>query len=185
MVRSGTEKQPCKTRDEKITSVPEYPAEWLDSVKQVAFLIGSSRIPGESAGERGGYFRIARGTNGINFGLIGFSGTSGIACTTVCGGICGHIKAVCNGRGTCESHGACTCDVGFAGSLCEEAGACGSGDYNCNQSVDLLDFGAWESCMTGPAGGPYSEDCAPFDFNADQVIDVSDFAGFQRAFDRR
>jgi len=39
--------------------------------------------------------------------------------------------------------------------------------------------------MTGPAGGPYSEDCAPFDFNADQVIDVSDFAGFQRAFDRR
>lgn len=56
MVRSGTEKQPCKTRDEKITSVPEYPAEWLDSVKQVAFLIGSSRIPGESAGERGGVF---------------------------------------------------------------------------------------------------------------------------------
>jgi len=27
----------------------------------------------------------------------------------------------------------------------------GIGDYNCDQTIDLADFAAWEGCMTGPS----------------------------------
>jgi len=144
---------------------------------------------GDQWGESG-YFRIARdpAINGFKLDVAsddGFRAAEGVACTTVCGGICGQFRhSVCNGRGTCEVDGVCcTCDAGFAGSLCEIV--CGNiiGDYNCDQILDLLDFSAWESCMTGPDGGPYTDDCKPFDFNKDKDIDLSDFAGFQQAID--
>jgi len=60
----------------------------------------------------------------------------------------------------------------------------GIGDFNCDRTIDLLDFSAWFSCMTGPLSGPYDVGCEAFDFNADSAIDLSDFAGFQRAFSR-
>lgn len=56
----------------------------------------------------------------------------------------------------------------------------GIGDYDCDQAVDLFDFAAWKSCMTGPdTAKPYDAGCEAFDFNADDLIDLSDFAGFQ------
>jgi predicted outer membrane repeat protein len=78
----------------------------------------------------------------------------------------------------------------------------GIGDYDCNQSVDLTDFSAWQSCMTDPSAtavpavrghngsfkGPQSTianrqstiGCEAFDFNADGAVDLLDLAAFQR-----
>ncbi len=58
----------------------------------------------------------------------------------------------------------------------------GIGDYDCDQTVDLWDFSAWDSCASGPEGAPYTEDCKAFDFNTDKLIDLFDFAGFQRLY---
>ncbi len=81
----------------------------------------------------------------------------------------------------------------------------GIGDYDCNQTVDLTDFAAWESCMTGPVTAsdeatkrrsdeetplpsplPLSQwergsavGCEAFDFNADGAVDLYDFAALQ------
>jgi len=51
----------------------------------------------------------------------------------------------------------------------------GIGDYDCDQTVDLLDFSAWPSCVTGPQSGPYAVGCESFDFNADSDVDLRDF----------
>ena len=57
----------------------------------------------------------------------------------------------------------------------------GIGDYDCNMIVELMDFAAWDACMTGPDGGPFDTGCEAFDFEADAIgdIDLRDFAGFQ------
>jgi len=57
----------------------------------------------------------------------------------------------------------------------------GIGDYDCNMFVELMDFAAWDACMTGPDGGPFDAGCEAFDFDADAIgdIDLRDFAGFQ------
>ncbi len=57
----------------------------------------------------------------------------------------------------------------------------GIGDYDCNLVVELMDFAAWDACMTGPDGGPFDAGCEAFDFDADAIgdIDLKDFAGFQ------
>jgi hypothetical protein len=57
----------------------------------------------------------------------------------------------------------------------------GIGDHDCDQSIDLADFAAWDGCMTGPDNGPYDPECEPFDFEYDLDIDLNDFAGFARA----
>ena len=59
----------------------------------------------------------------------------------------------------------------------------GIGDMDCDQTVDLYDFAAWQTCITGPDGEPYEEGCEPFDFNYDGFVDLRDFAGMQAAFD--
>jgi len=53
----------------------------------------------------------------------------------------------------------------------------GIGDYNCDQTVDLFDFSAWEQCMTGPstADTAVPQGCEPFDFNADSAVDLRDY----------
>lgn len=56
----------------------------------------------------------------------------------------------------------------------------GIGDHDCNDVVDLTDFGSWESCMTGPGGGPYPAGCEAFDFDGDGDVALIDFGGFQR-----
>jgi len=57
----------------------------------------------------------------------------------------------------------------------------GIGDYDCDRTVDLTDFAAWQACMTGPEDGPYPTTCEAFDFDADSDVDFQDFAGFQNA----
>ena len=75
---------------------------------------------------------------------------------------------------------------GHARLLCEhvDMGAYefGIGDYTCDHSVDLTDFASWDTCMTGPEGGPYGYACEAFDFEFDSDVDLRDFGAFQRAF---
>jgi len=65
----------------------------------------------------------------------------------------------------------------------------GIGDQDCDHLVDLRDFSAWESCMTGPfetGDGPwtqrYSPGCESFDAQYDGDVDLEDYARFQDAF---
>ena len=57
-----------------------------------------------------------------------------------------------------------------------------AGDFACDQTIDLDDFANWNACVTGPAGGPYADECAAFDFDVDLDIDMQDFAAFARVF---
>jgi hypothetical protein len=63
----------------------------------------------------------------------------------------------------------------------------GIGDYDCDRVVDLLDFAAWESCMTGPVArgdGPwtafYGTGCESFDSQCDGDVDLEDYQAIQR-----
>jgi len=66
----------------------------------------------------------------------------------------------------------------------------GIGNANCDQVIDVFDFGDWNSCVTGPgvaAGGPmptYSPSCAAFDFDGNLLIDLWDFAQFAKLIGR-
>jgi len=75
---------------------------------------------------------------------------------------------------------------GHARLLCEQvdmgAYEFGIGDYNCDGVVDLTDFAAWGTCMTGPDSEPYGEGCQAFDFEFDADVDLADFAEFQTVF---
>jgi len=58
----------------------------------------------------------------------------------------------------------------------------GIGDHNCDRVIDLSDFSAWESCMTGPlstAGAPwtpyYPTGCESFDPHYDGDVDLEDY----------
>ncbi len=55
----------------------------------------------------------------------------------------------------------------------------GLGDYNCDGSVDLVDYAAWDGCFTGPDAGPYDPGCEAFDAEYDGDVDLGDFGRFQ------
>lgn len=57
----------------------------------------------------------------------------------------------------------------------------GIADFDCNGTVDLIDFMTFAACMNGPGGLAVPVLCEAFDFNADNLIDLSDVAGFQDA----
>lgn len=59
----------------------------------------------------------------------------------------------------------------------------GIGDHDCDQAVDLFDFAQWQTCMTGPGGGPYAEGCEAFDFEYDGDVDLVDYAAVQARWD--
>ena len=61
----------------------------------------------------------------------------------------------------------------------------GIGDYDFDQGVDLTDFAAWSSCMTGPSTADTAvphDPCVAFDFDGDGDVDLLDFGGFQAIF---
>lgn len=60
---------------------------------------------------------------------------------------------------------------------------CGSdpGDMDGDDDVDLVDFGEFQLCYTGPSGA-ISEDCECADFDSDNDVDLVDFGAFQLAF---
>jgi hypothetical protein len=55
------------------------------------------------------------------------------------------------------------------------------GDFDFDDDVDLLDYGAFLICVSGPGGGA-EPDCDLFDFDTDIDVDLIDFSGFQLAF---
>lgn len=56
------------------------------------------------------------------------------------------------------------------------------GDFDADGDADLADFGAFDSCVTGPGGAPFAPGCEVFDFDADLDVDFADLATLQRTF---
>ncbi|UCE60591.1 MAG: hypothetical protein JSU63_02340 [Phycisphaerales bacterium] len=52
------------------------------------------------------------------------------------------------------------------------------GDFDQNCAVDLDDFNQFQSCFTGPGGGPVGAECAPGDFDGDGDVDCDDWDQF-------
>lgn len=46
-----------------------------------------------------------------------------------------------------------------------------AGDMDADGDVDLLDFGAFHSCVTGPGGGPVVSECWAADIDGDGDVD--------------
>ena len=114
---------------------------------------GGKNSFGAAWGE-GGYCRIG-GDEGLNGVLLdvasggGFRGAEGVACATVCGGICGQFRhSVCNGRGACQTDGVCACDAGFGGSLCERVAVCGDGLVDAGEQCDDGDLDNDDGCSS-------------------------------------
>ncbi len=57
-----------------------------------------------------------------------------------------------------------------------------AGDSDHDGDVDLIDFGAYLDCVTGPAAGGVPQECTTFDFDSDNDVDKTDFAALQLAF---
>ena len=56
------------------------------------------------------------------------------------------------------------------------------GDCNSTGGVDLLDYGDFNGCLSGPDGGLAAPGCSCFDFDGDNDVDLSDAARFQAEF---
>lgn len=56
------------------------------------------------------------------------------------------------------------------------------GDCNTDGGVNLLDYEAFEACLTGPLGGMADSSCVCFDRDGDDDVDITDFAAFQSSF---
>ena len=56
------------------------------------------------------------------------------------------------------------------------------GDCNTDGGVNLFDYGDLEVCLSGPAGGLPSPECACFDLDGDVDVDLFDAARFQETF---
>lgn len=58
---------------------------------------------------------------------------------------------------------------------------------DCNEDgvVNLIDYGDFEPCLTGPGGGPLPEECHCFDFDGDDATTLFDFSILQAMFNGR
>lgn len=56
------------------------------------------------------------------------------------------------------------------------------GDCDGDTDVDLSDFLTFQTCYTGPAGGPLGPECECVDFDEDDDVDLQDFFSFQVAY---
>ena len=52
-------------------------------------------------------------------------------------------------------------------------------DFNADSDVDQEDFGVFESCLTGPGGGPPDSGCGGADLDGDNDVDSGDLAKFK------
>lgn len=57
-----------------------------------------------------------------------------------------------------------------------------TGDCEEDGDVDLSDHELFESCLTGPNGGPAVGECRCFDVDQSGDVDLADFATIQSAF---
>jgi hypothetical protein len=55
-------------------------------------------------------------------------------------------------------------------------------DSDSDDDVDLVDFGQFQLCFTGPGGGPVAANCLCHDGDGDEDVDLVDFGAFQLAF---
>gem|GEM_PF-1652112 len=87
----------------------------------------------------------------------------------------------CNGNGVLDE-----CDItGGTSADCNANGIpdeCEMGDFDDDGEVGLTDYQTFQSCFTGPDGGPLDAGCELGDFDCDDDIDLADFAAFQEAF---
>jgi hypothetical protein len=56
------------------------------------------------------------------------------------------------------------------------------GDFDSDEDVDADDFDAFQSCFTGPDGGPVGPACEPGDFDWDGDVDCDDWEQFTLAW---
>jgi hypothetical protein len=63
---------------------------------------------------------------------------------------------------------------------CSEGCAC-PGDFDGDGDVDLVDFGNFSLCFTGP-GASFAKGCDCGDFEGDGDIDLVDFGSFSLSF---
>ncbi|MCP4589493.1 MAG: hypothetical protein GY842_01985 [bacterium] len=56
------------------------------------------------------------------------------------------------------------------------------GDYNCDSSVDSVDYTEMVDCISGPDGG-LGAGCSVFDWEDDSDVDLVDFAAMQTAYE--
>ena len=56
------------------------------------------------------------------------------------------------------------------------------GDADADSDIDLLNYAAFGSCLSGPDAAEWSPDCCAFDFDRDGDVDLGDYAGFQHVF---
>jgi len=56
------------------------------------------------------------------------------------------------------------------------------GDCDADGGVTLLDYDAFEACLSGPGGGLIEPGCVCFDLDGSGDVDLADFATFQVAF---
>jgi hypothetical protein len=55
----------------------------------------------------------------------------------------------------------------------------GIGDHDCDRTVDLTDFAAWQGCVTGPGtAGTAVAHCDAFDFDANGAVDLLDLRSY-------
>ena len=52
------------------------------------------------------------------------------------------------------------------------------GDFDGDGDVDLTDFSQFQSCFTGPDGGPIESECIPGDLDGDDDVDCDDWVQF-------
>jgi hypothetical protein len=55
-------------------------------------------------------------------------------------------------------------------------------DCNSDGWVNLIDYGDFERCLSGPGGGLPQPECNCFDIDGDNDVDLSDIAEFQYGF---
>jgi len=55
---------------------------------------------------------------------------------------------------------------------------------DCNEDgvVNLMDYDTFQTCITGPGGGPLPPGCSCYDFDGDGAITLEDFATVQDMF---
>ena len=56
------------------------------------------------------------------------------------------------------------------------------GDCDGDGDIDLSDFFTFQTCFTGPDGGPVGQECECVDFDDDDDVDLQDFLAFQTSF---
>ena len=87
----------------------------------------------------------------------------------------------CNSNGVldeCDITGGVSVDCNVNGVPDE----CEMGDFDADGTINLSDYQVFQSCFTGPDGGPLDAACELGDFDCDDDVDMADFSAFQLAF---